>query len=483
MAESTSPGTSITRSLKTITTEIKDRSREINSTKSSADALREALKVSPGNLTLTRNYYSAISKQRQETEKKISLINEARDKIRSKNQGSNDYLGSSEWKKLNNELTKAKANLRTLKAQDPMGQILSLKNLQDYFGEFMSRLKQVFGYRKQAITSFAESSEAIYASAKKYSQSAESFQLLANAYERVTGDANAYTAVMDSTIALQGRISTGNQKVITDLSHLGLTLSDLRGKGTDEVLSIITERRRELGETADVSSIAVALFGTNAGTYVTEMAKTSTEAVSLMNQELQKSGRLTDEQVANGKKTADSIALLKKQLQSLVAVMGDSLSPLVDSLSNRLKGLTPIIKLVAGALNAIGPAGTVAITIFLSMRSLLPKLIAQMIALNVSTGQWGKAISTLAVVGASLGAFGGIGVSLAQLGGKLTSMNSYSNELASGVSSSYSYNTTTSNNSTKTYIDNSVNNYNISKEVDADAVIEEITNKKRTIGG
>ena len=62
-------------------------------------------------------------------------------------------------------------------------------------------------------------------------------------------------------------------------------------------------------------------------------------------------------------------------------------------------------------------------------------------------------------------------------------MNSYSNELASGVSSSYSYNTTTSNNSTKTYIDNSVNNYNISKEVDADAVIEEITNKKRTIGG
>ena len=202
-----------------------------------------------------------------------------------------------------------------------------------------------------------------------------------------------------------------------------------------------------------------------------------------MNQELQKSGRLTDEQVANGKKTADSIALLKKQLQSLVAVMGDSLSPLVDSLSNRLKGLTPIIKLVAGALNAIGPAGTVAITIFLSMRSLLPKLIAQMIALNVSTGQWGKAIGTLAVVGASLGAFGGIGVGLAQLGGKLTSMNSYSNELASGVSSSYSYNTTTSNNSTKTYIDNSVNNYNISKEVDADAVIEEITNKKRTIGG
>ena len=163
--------------------------------------------------------------------------------------------------------------------------------------------------------------------------------------------------------------------------------------------------------------------------------------------------------------------------------MGDSLSPLVDSLSNRLKGLTPIIKLVAGALNAIGPAGTVAITIFLSMRSLLPKLIAQMIALNVSTGQWGKAIGTLAVVGASLGAFGGIGVGLAQLGGKLTSMNSYSNELASGVSSSYSYNTTTSNNSTKTYIDNSVNNYNISKEVDADAVIEEITNKKRTIGG
>lgn len=202
-----------------------------------------------------------------------------------------------------------------------------------------------------------------------------------------------------------------------------------------------------------------------------------------MNQELQKSGRLTDEQVANGKKTADSIALLKKQLQSLVAVMGESLSPLVDSLSNRLKGLTPIIKLVAGALNAIGPAGTVAITIFLSMRSLLPKLIAQMIALNVSTGQWGKAIGTLAVVGASLGAFGGIGVGLAQLGGKLTSMNSYSNELASGVSSSYSYNTTTSNNSTKTYIDNSVNNYNISKEVDADAVIEEITNKKRTIGG
>lgn len=476
-----SPGTKITRSLKTITTEIKDRSREINIAKTTANALREALKVSPGNIKLTTSYYASLNTQLENSKKKLALINEAREKRKQQNEGK-DVTNTEQWKKLNSELEKTKANITQLKSMSSSGQLLSMSNIKDFVSTAVDTLKKLVSTVKEVVTEFASSSETIYNYAKKYNQSAEEFQLLSNAYQRVTGDANAYTSVRDSVIALQGRISTGNQKVVTDLGNLGLTLADLKGKGTDEVLSIITERRREMGDTADVASIAVALFGSNAGTYVNEMVQTSTDTIKQYNHELTENGMLSNQQVANGKKVADSLALMKSKRQALVAELGEAFSPLLTSLANTLTALSPMIQGVAGFLASIGPAGQLAVAGFLAVLSVLPKLILAMMALNASTGQWKRVMLTMTAIAlgaTTLGAiFGGISTI-----GTQSNYASIGTDIADRASTGSSNSTNTTNTKNVSYTDNSVNNYNITKDVDADAVIEEISNKRRTIGG
>lgn len=476
-----SPGTKITRSLKTITTEIKDRSREINIAKTTANALREALKVSPGNIKLTTSYYASLNTQLENSKKKLALINEAREKRKQQNEGK-DVTNTEQWKKLNSELEKTKANITQLKSMSSSGQLLSVSNLKDFVSTAVDTLKKLVSMVKEVVTEFASSSETIYNYAKKYNQSAEEFQLLSNAYQRVTGDANAYTSVRDSVIALQGRISTGNQKVVTDLGNLGLTLADLKGKGTDEVLSIITERRREMGDTADVASIAVALFGSNAGTYVNEMVQTSADTIKQYNQELTENGMLSNQQVANGKKVADSLALMKSKRQALVAELGEAFSPLLTSLANTLTALSPMIQGVASFLASIGPAGQLAVAGFLAVLSVLPKLILAMMALNASTGQWKRVMLTMTAIALGATALGAIFGGISTIGTQ-SNYASIGTDIADMASTGSSSSTNTTNTKNVSYTDNSVNNYNITKDVDADAVIEEISNKRRTIGG
>jgi len=476
-----SPGTKITRSLKTITTEIKDRSREINIAKTTANALREALKVSPGNIKLTTSYYASLNTQLENSKKKLALINEAREKRKQQNEGK-DVTNTEQWKKLNSELEKTKANITQLKSMSSSGQLLSVSNLKDFVSTAVDTLKKLVSMVKEVVTEFASSSETIYNYAKKYNQSAEEFQLLSNAYQRVTGDANAYTSVRDSVIALQGRISTGNQKVVTDLGNLGLTLADLKGKGTDEVLSIITERRREMGDTADVASIAVALFGSNAGTYVNEMVQTCADTIKQYNQELTENGMLSNQQVANGKKVADSLALMKSKRQALVAELGEAFSPLLTSLANTLTALSPMIQGVASFLASIGPAGQLAVAGFLAVLSVLPKLILAMMALNASTGQWKRVMLTMTAIALGATALGAIFGGISTIGTQ-SNYASIGTDIADMASTGSSSSTNTTNTKNVSYTDNSVNNYNITKDVDADAVIEEISNKRRTIGG
>ena len=453
-----SPGTKITRSLKTITTEIKDRSREINIAKTTANALREALKVSPGNIKLTTSYYASLNTQLENSKKKLALINEAREKRKQQNEGK-DVTNTEQWKKLNSELEKTKANITQLKSMSSSGQLLSVSNLKDFVSTAVDTLKKLVSMVKEVVTEFASSSETIYNYAKKYNQSAEEFQLLSNAYQRVTGDANAYTSVRDSVIALQGRISTGNQKVVTDLGNLGLTLADLKGKGTDEVLSIITERRREMGDTADVASIAVALFGSNAGTYVNEMVQTSADTIKQYNQELTENGMLSNQQVANGKKVADSLALMKSKRQALVAELGEAFSPLLTSLANTLTALSPMIQGVASFLASIGPAGQLAVAGFLAVLSVLPKLILAMMALNASTGQWKKVILTMTAIAAGAALLGGIFGGIASVGsGSSYSYAQTSSDLDTMTGGAGSGSSTTNNTKNVTYTDNSVNN-------------------------
>jgi len=132
--------------------------------------------------------------------------------------------------------------------------------------------------------------------------------------------------------------------------------------------------------------------------------------------------------------------------------------------------------------------------VFISLIAFLPTLIMMMNALNVSTGNM-----VLAALGyAALAAATGIAIGYAsQLGGSYFSSSDYENQTvsgagaisegdelgSSGASSGGSTTTGTATTTNKTVTDNSTNNYYISNEVDADEVIEKISDRRRALMG
>ena len=191
---------------------------------------------------------------------------------------------------------------------------------------------------------------------------------------------------------------------------------------------------------------------------------------------------LSNQQVANGKKVADSLALMKSKRQALVAELGEAFSPLLTSLANTLTALSPMIQGVASFLASIGPAGQLAVAGFLAVLSVLPKLILAMMALNASTGQWKRVMLTMTAIALGATALGAIFGGISTIGTQ-SNYASIGTDIADMASTGSSSSTNTTNTKNVSYTDNSVNNYNITKDVDADAVIEEISNKRRTIGG
>lgn len=163
----------------------------------------------------------------------------------------------------------------------------------------------------------------------------------------------------------------------------------------------------------------------------------------------------------------------------MIADSGEQLTELMQTLLDLAKALIPIITGVAKAINAIGPAGTVAIGIFISMMSALPALIIMLNALNIAGKQWVSAIASLAVL-ATVAAVGGAALVAANSNGGEQYKGPAEVEMTfadqgelEGISGDINSGNIT-NNDTKVvnYEDNSTINVTIESEADVDAVIE-----------
>ncbi len=464
-------GIKITRTLQSINDEIKTVNSNFKSAQNAANNFAKALQVDPHNPALLKSYYAAIKEEIAACTKKIQLMKEKQDMMVSKN-GEGVAKATKDYKELDAKIAATTSKITELNAALQGSNMLSFSLVKQGLQEVLATATKIVSTIKSIGTTYAETATSISKNSKMFGVSAEEYQKLSYVWEKVTDDAESYNTVMNATLGVVSKVSTGNQKIQTDLATVGLTLEDLKGKSSQETLTIITEAISKLGTEAERQAAALALFGNTAGTYVANMAETSASTISKYSSEMEKAGILTDEQVQKGTELSKTFTKIKASIQQMIATAGEALIPLFEQFAKLITDIAPLVETLAKGLNAIGPAGVVAVGAFISIMSILPTLVATMAAFKYSIGDIAHATGTLALLAAAVGI--GAGITTAAI----TAATGASSKLADTTNTTYQRTSNTNSNVTNNYYnDSSTQNYSITKEADADEVIEAINEK------
>ena len=477
----------IARDLKTINAELKNINSSFRSAQKEASSLQRALKLDPGNMKLVGARTKELETQLELCTKKIDLLKEAENRLVAQN-GVEAKL-SPQFQKLENEISKTEAQAKSLENQ------LNSTSKVD-FSKLTSGLKTAAGVAAGIVASitglgvaYATQMDNIQKQVDHYGGTAEEWQLQSNAWDKLTGDSNAYASVLSSIISNMGQVQKESSRVGTVLEQLGLTFDNLKGKSSTEVLDTYLEALQNVTNESERMAIAVSLFGESAGVYIAQMAGTSKDQIEEWNQAMIEAGLATNEQVAAGAELQDTFDYLKQSLVSLIATLGTSLKPTIEVIVGLLNQIAPIVNLISSALSALGPSGTIALGVFTSLITILPGLISLLAALHVGTGNIALAALTFAALAAVTGV--GLGLGLTSLSGSATATENTVSALETDLNeldeNSGSTSNSTTDNSTvinNNYYDNSTYNNTLNNDVDVDKLIEEIGDKKRVmIGG
>lgn len=500
-----SGGTTISRNLKDIEADIKACDRAFNSANKSAKSLQQSLKLDPKNTKLLGAYYDTIKDKINACTNKIRLMRE--EQARLVQNGGSAAMQSDEYKRLEIEIEKATVQVQAMnreinnstKSVKGFGQMsiqnfvqvtALVKGAQAAFNQIANTAKSLISKVYELGEAFATTSDQIAKAASKYKVTTEQWQVQSFIWERLTGEASAYESVLSAMTSVNAQAAVENAKLQKVLEKLGLTFEDVQNMDPAEALQVYLEALRNCESEAERTALAVKLFGTNMGPWMAQMAGTSSEALDQWMSELGGIGILTDEQIKKGEKLNDVINDFKKSIQIMMAESGEQLEELLRALLETAKQLAPFLLGVAKALNAIGPAGAVAIGVFISIMSVLPTLVIMLNALNVAGKQYATAIASLAVLAtvSGLGAAALVGLSSNGAQSSSNELGYYSSqeavELASGSGPSTTNNETNNETKVVNYEDNSSITVNVSNEIDVDDVIEKITDRKRgMIGG
>lgn len=498
--------TTISRTLKEIEQDVKRVDSAFRTAQRSAKSLADSLKLDPTNVKLTQGYYDSLRKQIDLCKDKLRLLREEQQKLVDANGDS--AKTTQKYKDLELAIEQTTVKIKSLEQE--------LDNANTKVGKFGDNAKKSFStaqtvangvgsaFKKMLGTAtalvgaviaigvaFANTADEIAKASKKFGVGTTEWQVLSNQWEQLTGDASAYASVLQSLTAVSAQAAIESPKLLRILERLGLTFEDLQGLSLNEQLEVYLEALRSCESESERLALATKLFGTSIGPWMAEMAMTGEGAIAQWNAELEQAGILTEEQIRQGEQLADTFSYFKKSVQAMIAESGLELKELVESLLELAKGLIPLITAIAKGLNAIGPAGAVAIGVFISMISMLPTLIIMLNALNAAAKQYAAAIISLGIL-ATVSAVGAAALVAANSGNSRGT--TYSPEIVSasqGEQEELYYQgangagaSSNQNSSVVNYEDNATYNFSINNKMELDEVLEEIANKKRgMIGG
>lgn len=488
----------IVRDLKQINAELKTTQSSFNKAEKEARDLSRALKSDPKNNLLKSFKIDELNRQIDACTKKVQLLKEKQDAI--KNSGVSE--NAVEYQRLTAEIAKTESQVKSLTSQTKelikQTKLFGNVNLDKMKKGFSSISKVALGIVSSIVgvgTAFASEADEIQKKVDKLGGTAEQWQYQSNAWDKLTGEGDAYEQVLQAVTSAQGQAQKESSKLGTMLEQLGLSFEDVQGKTSTEALQVYLDALSKVGDEATRQSIAVALFGSNVGTYMAQMAGTGSEAIDQWNSELADAGVLTNEQVRQGAELQDTFDYLGQTIKKLVADLGTSFKPMVEGLITLIKGIAPIITAIGKALSGLGPGGTAAIAVFGAMIAILPPLITMLAALNWSTGRIGAAIAALGILATATaigaGVYAGINTGsnestnnapVVDTSGFVDESSTLEENNQQGTGSQASGSGNTYNNTTN-YYDNSTMNNEISKDVDYEEMTDYLTEKKRVLIG
>lgn len=456
------------------------------------------MKSDPKNNLLKSFKIDELNRQIDACTKKVQLLKEKQDAM--KNSGVSEH--AIEYQRLTAEIAKTESQVKSLTSQTKeltkQTKLFGNVNLDKMKKGFSSISKVALGIVFSIVgvgTAFASEADEIQKKVDKFGGTAEQWQYQSNAWDKLTGEGDAYEQVLQAVTSVQGQAQKESSKLGAMLEQLGLSFEDVQGKTSTEALQVYLDALSKVGDEATRQSIAVALFGSNVGTYMAQMAGTGSAAIEQWNSELADAGVLTNEQVAQGAELQDTFDYLGQTIKKLVADLGTSFKPMVEGLITLIKGIAPIITAIGKALSGLGPGGTAAIAVFGAMIAILPPLITMLAALNWSTGRIGAAIAALGILATATaigaGVYAGINTGsnestnntpVVDTSGFVDDSSTLeeNNQRGTGNNASSQGNTY---NTTNNYYDNSTMNNDISKDVDYEEMADYLTEKKRVLIG
>lgn len=488
----------IVRDLKQINAELKTTQSSFNNAEKEARNLSKALKSDPKNNLLKSFKIDELNRQIDACTKKVQLLKEKQDAM--KNSGVSE--NAIEYQRLTAEIAKTESQVKSLTSQTKelikQTKLFGNVNLDKMKKGFSSISKVALGIVSSIVgvgIAFASEADEIQKKVDKFGGTAEQWQYQSNAWDKLTGEGDAYEQVLQAVASAQGQAQKESSKLGTMLEQLGLSFEDVQGKTSTEALQVYLDALSKVGDEATRQSIAVALFGSNVGTYMAQMAGTGSAAIEQWNSELADAGVLTNEQVEQGAELQDTFDYLGQTIKKLVADLGTSFKPMVEGLITLIKGIAPIITAIGKALSGLGPGGTAAIAVFGAMIAILPPLITMLAALNWSTGRIGAAIAALGILATATaigaGVYAGINTGsnestnntpVVDTSGFVDESSTLEENNQQGTGSQASGSGNTYNNTTN-YYDNSTMNNEISKDVDYEEMTDYLTEKKRVLIG
>jgi len=415
--------TAVTRNLSQIDAQLKELNSSLRSCAADSKSLDKALKLDSTNLGLAATKTNVLKDQVELARQKLEALR-AKQAEYDRQIAAGMPVDQAEYRKLQVQIAATESQVTTLSRETKTLNSANLDTLKNQFSGVSKVAKTLLAAIAAIGVAFATEANTIADAASELNVSAETYQKWANVFEKTTGDASDYSDVMSSITTVLAGISKGSTKSEEALASLGLTMDDIKGKSPEEAMSIILSALSNVTDETQRAVLATALLG-DGGSALAKVAGLTAAEIATLNSNFESTGMLTNEQVAAGKELSETFTDLKNQFMVVVAELGTALMPTFQTFAKILEGVAPILEAVADGLDAIGPAGQVAVVGGLAFLAILPGLISGIVSLKAALDFLSENPVMLAVAAVVAGAAIGLGAAILTNGVSAAASSSY----------------------------------------------------------
>lgn len=369
---------------------LKEYQKEQKAANQEAKVFDQALKIDPGNFDVANRKITSLQTNIKNSTEHLKKMREM--------QASLDAQGadksSAKYKKLDQQIISTTASISKMEkeVQDLNREFASGKF--DKFSQGLDNINNKLTAAQQKLQPFARAAQIAIAAiagltvafvkqgdaidklSQKYNVSAEMLQRQQFIYDRATGSAENYQAILDKLNRQLASARNGSAQAIMNFEKLGITQEELAGMSLNEAYDRIMASLQAVADETERANLASELLG-NQGLYLAQVAALEAEEIAALNAELEQNGIMTGEQAAAAATLADTFTNLKQQVSIVVAEFIMALLPAIQSFFSFLQSTAiPWLQKIVAWFSNLSEGTRKAVVIFIALIAVLPKLIA-----------------------------------------------------------------------------------------------------------